>query len=453
MDNRAAEKTITTKPSVWSIAGPSIAVFLMATIAGVLIIRIVAGLGTPAVAAVTAGQRINFVMVALLMGMGAATTALVSRAWGAQDKALAIAYTRLSLIVALALALALCSLAIIAAEPLATFFKLHADAHTLAVTYIRWLSLFGVAQAVVMILSTAFRAIGDAKTPLYLGIFANGSSVLFAYGFAYGQWGLPELGVKGAAIGWGLAYSLCALAYLVLWISNRLPLHFSLPRLTPEQTPRADLSRFIKVCLPATVEQMVMQGAMLVFIWFVAGYGNAAFAAYGVGLSLFAVSMVVGLGFSIASSTLVGQHLGAGDCQGAVDSANHALRLSLITMSAMGIASVLLAEQLATLMVDDPEVARLTTQLVIALALIQPLLGIDFALGGAMRGAGDTRFSLIVGIVTILGVRLPLAAFFVWQDFPVVWVYSVFIADQLVKSILIWRRFKQRRWLRALNQP
>lgn len=436
--------TANNKPSVWSIAGPSIAVFMMSTLAGVAIIKIVSGLGTPEVAAVTAGQRINFVLVALLMGMGAATTALVSRAWGAGNKDDAIAATRQSLKVGLSVCALLSVAAISLAEPLTHFFQLDELSAPLAVSYVRLLSLFGVAQGVVMILSTACRAMGDAKTPLIIGSLANVISVLAAYGFAYGAWGLPNMGVNGAAIGWGLAFTLSSLCYLLLWMTNRLPLPFSYGG----PAPKTSMNRFINICLPATVEQLIMQGAMLLFIGFVATYGTDAFVAYGVGLNLFAVTMVIGLGFSIATSALVGQSLGADDKQAAIDSVNHALRLSVSTMLVAGIFSGIFATQLASAMVDDPAVIKITAQFLLALAVMQPLLAIDFVLGGAMRGAGYTGFPLVAGLVAILGVRLPLAALVIELQLPVAWIFSVFIVDQSVKVALIYWRFRQKQWLR-----
>ena len=338
-------------------------------------------------------------------------------------------------------------IAILLAAPLAHFFQLDAASHPLAVSYIRWLSLFGPSVGIVLTLNTAFRAVGDARTPLFIGIFSNVISVLGAYAFAYGRWGLPAMGVNGAAIGWGVASSLSALAYVLLWTNGRL----SLPFAYSKHTASTSLRRFLTICMPATIEQLIMQAAMLLFIVFVAGYGTAAFAAYGIGMSLFAVAAVIGMGFSIASSALVGQALGAGKPQAAIDHAYHALRLSVGTMLVTGTLSVIFAKTLADFMVDDPIVARLTVQFVLALAVLQPLLAVDFVLGGAMRGAGDTRYPLFAGLVTILCVRLPLAALISWLELPVVWIYSVFIADHSVKTILIVRRFRGRRWLPALN--
>ena len=433
--------------SIWSIAGPSILVFLISTIASLLIIKIVSGLGTPAVAAVTAGQRIHFIQLALLMGMGSATTALVSRAWGGQSPALATAYTKLSLKVGLLVCGSLSVMAALLAGPIADFFQLSGETHELAVSYIRWLYLFAPAQGLVMMMSTACRAVGDAKTPLYIGIISNGVSVFGAYALAYGVWGLPAMGVEGAAIGWGIAYMIAALVYMLAWWRDSLLLPFR----QPAHAAVTNFKRFVAICMPATVEQLIMQGAMILFIGFVAGYGTEAFAAYGVGMNLLAVAMVIGLGFSIAASASVGQSLGAKDPQAAVESSNHALKLACITLTATGIGSALFATPISEFMVEDEKVAQITAQFLLALALLQPLMAIDFVLGGAMRGAGDTRFPLIAGLVTILGVRVPLAALCTWLELPVWCVFSVFIADQLVKSVMIIVRYRRKRWMKVLN--
>ncbi len=432
--------------SVWSIAGPSIGVFLMATVAGVLVIKIVSDLGTPAVAAVTAGQRINFILVALIMGLGAATTALVARAWGAKNHALATSYARLAIAVGVGMSIVVAALVAIFAETLAAFFRLDAETAPLAVTYIRWLNVFAVSQAILMILSTASRAIGDAKTPLYLGLFAHGTSVMLAWALSYGKFGLPAMGVHGAAVGWGIAFSITAFAYLFLWMSNRLMLKFS----HAEAGDRAQPSRFIQVSLPATFEQLLMQSAMMVYVWFVARHGTAAFAAYGIGISLLSVTIVIGMGFSIAASALVGQQLGAGNREGAVESGYSALRLALVIMTLLGGLTSYFSTELAGLLVDDPEVIKLAGSFVLILGLAQPFLAIDLVLGGAMRGAGDTRFPMVAGIISAVCVRLTLAWIATLLKLPVSWLFAVFMADQMLKSILIWRRYQGHRWLRVL---
>ena len=75
-----------------------------------------------------------------------------------------------------------------------------------------------------------------------------------------------------------------------------------------------------------------------------------------------------------------------------------------------------------------------------------PLLAIDFAIGGALRGAGDTRFPLRATIVGLLVMRCGLAAIFTYLNYSVFWVFAALIGDYVVKSIMLLWRFHSGRW-------
>ncbi len=78
-------KPHSTSRNVWRLAWPTIVSNLLFTTVGFLHIKIVAQLGTTAVAAVTTGHRVFFLVQAILMGVSVASTALISRSWGAQQ--------------------------------------------------------------------------------------------------------------------------------------------------------------------------------------------------------------------------------------------------------------------------------------------------------------------------------------------------------------------------------
>jgi len=202
----------------------------------------------------------------------------------------------------------------------------------------------------------------------------------------------------------------------------------------------------LRIGWPAALEQVAWQGGFILFLWIVSLYGTAPYAAYGIGVSILAVSFVVGFGFSIAAGTLVGQRLGAGDGAGAAASGWRAMRLSVAAMVVLGGAIIAGARPIARLMIDDPEVVRLTVSFIYILGAMQPLMAIEFALGGALRGAGDTRFPFFAVLAGLLGVRCALAALFAWAGLAVEWIFAALIGDYVVKaSILVWR-FRSGRW-------
>ena len=210
--------------------------------------------------------------------------------------------------------------------------------------------------ALQFVLSVSVRAAGDARTPLWIGALTNLVNLILLYLLVYGRLGFPALGVAGAAIAGGAAFAIGSLAFVYLWMRGYLRLGIGPPRCLE----RARVRRLVNIGYPAGLEQLVWQGGFILFLWIVSLYGTAPYAAYGIGVSILSFSFLIGWGFSIAASTLVGQHLGAGDPDGAVRSGWRAARLSVISMLVFGLAIIAGAGPIARWMIDDPEVVRLT---------------------------------------------------------------------------------------------
>ncbi|MCZ6465439.1 MAG: MATE family efflux transporter, partial [Proteobacteria bacterium] len=371
---------------IWELAWPAILGNLLYSLVGFVDIKIVGSLGASAIAAVTTGYRIFFVLQAILMAVTVGTTALVARAWGAGDRAEAELVTRASLWVCIAVAAVTSLPGLLYARELAGIFDLEPETLDLAAVFIRRLSLFNVAFAIPFALGTAVRAAGDTRTPLWIGALTNVVNVILLYVLVYGRFGVPSLGVGGAAIANGSAFAVGSAVFLWLWLRGGLVLGVGPPRaLEP-----ARIRRLFHIGYPAALEQGVWQGGFIGFLWIIALYGTAPYAAYGIGVNILSFSFVVGFGFSIAASTLVGQHLGAGDLAGAARSGWRATGLSVLAMSVFGLAIVLASEAIASFLIDDPEVVRLTVVFIYILGSVQPLMALEFTLGGALRGAGDT---------------------------------------------------------------
>jgi putative MATE family efflux protein len=445
----APQRTTGPDLGIWQLAWPAIITNLLASLVGFVDTKIVGSLGAPAVAAATTGNRIFFIMQALLMAVTAGTTALVARSWGAGDRGEAEHVTRVSLGLCAGLAVGVSLPVMVFSHALAGIFRL--DAHTieLAAGFIFWLAPFQIAFAVHFALGAALRAAGDTRTPLAIGALTNVVNVALVYGLVFGRFGLPQLGVPGAAIASGIAFTIGALAFVLLWWRGRLVLGIG----TPGSWRRDRVRRILDIGYPAGLEQIVWQGGFLIFLWIVALYGTAPYAAYGIGVTLLSFSFLVGWGFSIAASTLVGQNLGAGDPAGATRSGWRALRLAMVAQIAFGLTIVLLARPLARFMIDDPDVVELTVTFIYILGSVQPLMAVEYAMGGALRGAGDTRFPLFAVFAGLIGARVTLASLFAWYGLPVQWIFGALIADYIVKATLLTLRFRSGRWKHAVPDP
>ena len=432
---------------IWELAWPAIANNVLHSMVGLVGIKIVGSLGASAIAAVTVGNRIFFVLQALLMAITAGTTALVARSWGAGDRDEAERVHRASMWLCLAISLVITVPAVIFADPLARFFRLEEETILLAATYIRWISIFNAGFAVQFVLSVALRAAGDTRTPLWIGALTNIANLILLYALVYGRFGFPVLGVAGAAIAGGASFAIGSVVFLWLWLRGYLLLGIGPPRCLERERVR----RLVHIGYPAGLEQVVWQGGFIVFLWIVALYGTAPYAAYGIGVNILSFSFLIGWGFSIAASTLVGQHLGAGDLEGATSSGWRAARLSVISMVVFGIAIIAGAWPISRWMIDDPEVVRLTVVFIYVLGSLQPLMAMEFALTGSLRGAGDTRFPLLTVLAGLILVRCVLCGIFAWLDFSVEWIFYALIGDYIVKATMLTLRFRGERWKTAIK--
>lgn len=436
--------SVVEKPQIgiWELAWPAILSNLLFSVIGIISIKIVGSLGAEAVAAVTTGHRIFFGLQAILMAISAGTTAMVARAWGAKDFEEAAKITSVSLWIGNVVALALMLPCIIFAENIAGVFGLDESTTQQAAAFIRYLSLFNIVFAINMVIGASLRAAGDTRTPLWIGGITNVVNVIFVYILVYGLYGFPEMGVTGAAVANGLSFTVGAAILLYMLYTKKLRVGVG----GKGSMTRQRIRQLVHIGYPAGIEQFVFQGGFVAFLWLVGYYGTEAFAAYGIGVQILSISFVVGFGFSIAGATLVGQHLGARDPDGAARQGWRATWLAIASMTALSFIIVIFARDIAWFLIQDEKVVQHTVNFIYIMAIAQPLMAIEFTLGGCLRGAGDTRFPLMTTMVGLIGVRVGLAAIFTYLDYSVAWIYGALIGDYIVKSLMVVWRFRSGRW-------
>jgi putative MATE family efflux protein len=373
---------------------------------------------------------------------------LVSRAWGAGQQEEESRLTSSSLVFGamVGLFLMLCGMAF--SHQIAGIFGLDDNTTQLASHNIFWLGTFIIGFAIDIILSSALRAAGNAWTPLLFGLAVNLVNLPLLYTFIFGKFGAPKMGPAGAPFASGLSFVLCGAVLVFLWTRQKLTIKF----IPGDLFRRERYRRLLHIGYPVALEQVVLQSGFFLFLTLIGRfYGTEAFAAYNVGVNMLNAAMVVGFGFSVAGSTLVGQHLGAGDLNGAARSGWRACSMAVLAMTIIGLIVVVNAPALAHFFLGADQVAVLrTTEFTYIMAAMLPLLGVDMAIGGSLRGAGDTRFPLIASFLGLIAMRCGLAATFALSHLPVVWVYGSIIGDYMLKgSLLIWR-FRSGRWKHVL---
>jgi len=285
------------------------------------------------------------------------------------------------------------------------------------------------------LMSAIFQGVGDTRTPLRAMVWVNVLHVLLAIPLIFGLWGLPRLGVAGAALASGLSEGVGA--GWLLWQAVRRGL-FGARR--SGWSPH-ELRRMLRVGVPAMGERLITHGMQVVYARIVIHFGVAAYAAHQVGLNIESLSFLPGLGFAKAATALVGQRLGAQDVDGARQSARQANLVGLAIMSAWGAAFVLFPHVWVAFFTPDPEVLAYSVPLMSVMGILQPPLAVAMVISGALRGAGETHVVLAAAVLGGWCVRLPLAYLGgVVGTLGVNAVWATMILDWIVRSgIVSWR--------------
>ncbi len=428
--------------TVWRLAGPNIVSNILMVSISFAHLWIVAPLGPEMSAAVVAGGRVHFLLMAASMALSVATTAVVARAWGADDAHETSASTASSLALAVMISIFLGATTYFAAPYLVKMFSLDGKTASLAVDYIQPAALLNIVFALMLTIATAFRAIGDVLRPLRYMAVGAGAAIFLSYTLVRGAFGAPAVGIAGIPWGTAAGQALIVVWFLINWLRGRYVFR---PHLAGA-LKRRRIGQLVRIGAPAAIEQVLIQMSFLLFMMLISGYGTAAFAAYGIGITILSITIVVGLGFGTASATLSGQLIGAEKHDEAVASGWAAMRLAMVGMCALAVITYAFKTPLANILSADPVVRADTEFFILILALIQPLMAIEFAIGGALRGAGDTRYPLFVTFCGMIVGRLSVGFAVQALGGPVEAMYSVIVGDYAIKAALLVRRFRNIDW-------
>ena len=430
-----------TPPTMWALAWPiTLSNVLLASI-GLVQIVIAADFGIDATAAVSVSQRVFFVLQATLFGLATGVSALVARSVGANDLQRAGQTVQSAMLLGLAVSTVMGLVCAVWASDIATAFKLTGETHKLAVNLIQWVCIFNPIFALNIVLTSSMRGSGDGFNPLVLAIISSLGNAGGCIILSHGLYGLPNLGVEGLAIGGVFGSILSLVTYTVMWRLGRLKIPY------PDMHAiRIKTNRLLKIALPSAIEQTFMNIGFLVYMIAIAQYGKDVLAAYGLGLNILTFIIFVSLGFSTAAAVIVGQYLGRGEPETAKQFGWYGWRVVLSILSVAGIIFFVFDSELAALLTDDPGVQKYTELFFITVAFAMPLIATDFALGGAIRGAGETQFPLKVSIVSLLLVRFTLPFVFLHYGVSVEWMFTLTAADFGIKAVFMLFYFRSGKW-------
>lgn len=280
--------------------------------------------------------------------------------------------------------------------------------------YIRIRLLGGLPTLLNFTLLSFFRGLGDTRTPLVVTLVMELVNALLNVLLIFGYAGFPRLGIAGSALGTVAATVVGTVIYLALFL-RRGQREGLLSQLREPFNPQA-CRRLLRVSWPVGLQGAMELGAWMLFTSLIARLGAVEAAAHAIATQVMAFAYMSGYGVSVAVTTLVGQCLGAGNLPAARRSVVSCLVLALVLMGTLGTTFFVCRYPLVRLFTDDSTVVGLAAHLLTFVALFQLFDACGLIATGVLRGAGDTRWPMLAGLVISWTVFLPAAVFaiFIW---------------------------------------
>jgi Na+-driven multidrug efflux pump len=219
--------------------------------------------------------------------------------------------------------------------------------------------------------------------------------------------------------------------------------------------------RLLRVSIPASIDTLSISLCQLWFLTLVTALGDVAAAAHGTAIRCESLGYMSGYAFATAAAALVGQNLGARQPKQAAHVAWVALGLGCVVMSCMGALFFTFAEQMFHFFSPHKHQQPIVDAGVPILRLVafaMPPLSSIIVLTGALRGAGDTRFPILLTWIGFLAIRMPLAYLLTRSVIDLGWVqvhgwdmgligaWIAMFADLTIRGVLFLGRFIGGKW-------
>ena len=407
-------------------------------------------LGAEAVAAISIGFPLVFLIVSIGAGITVAGTTLVAQYMGADNQEMTNKVTAQIFLFVLSLSVVLGGIGVLFNKNILIMMGTPSNILADASAYLNIISAGVPFMFMFFIFSALLRGYGDTKTPMKFMIFSSLLNIVLDPFMIFGIGFFPALGVEGAAYATIFSRAVAGVIGIYLLFTGRKGLTLKLKYLKPDFSV---LKKIIVIGFPSAAEQSIVALGMTLLMSIVSQFGTMVVAAYGIGSRILSVVMLPSRGLATATTTMVGQNLGAENIKRAESSAWKSTGIIFVTLTVLAIISNLFPRAIIGVFNSNPEVIEIGVSFLRVVGFSFGFLGVRFVIGGSFRGAGNTVVAMVLAIIALWGLRLPLAQILSFNlDFGTsgIW-WGMFLSNFLTALIaMFW--FKKGGWKeKAIN--
>ena len=331
------------------------------------------------------------------------------------------------------------------ADDLLHLMGLRPDLMSDGLPYMKIVGGFAFLQAISLSLSASLRSADKAKYPMYVSMVVNVLNIVGNYSLIFGKFGMPALGVEGAAI----STSFCRLVSVVLLFVILFKKHIStFPKELFTPFPWIELKNLLKIGIPSAGEHFSYSLSQVVITYFINMISNQALTtrAYIVNIVMF--TYIFALSIAQGGAILIGHLVGMKKINAAYTIGKRIMRLCTTTSVTLALLTAVFGKHILGMLTSDPWIISTGAAILWIEVLLENGRALNLFGVNSLRSAGDIYFPVLVGIVVMWGVQVVgsylLGISFGWG---LIAMWGVFALDENIRGYIFLRRWNSFKWV------
>jgi putative MATE family efflux protein len=407
-------------------------------------------LGESSIAALGLSNQIFFLLSLFLFGISSGSAIFTAQYWGRGDMVNLRKVMGIGLTLALSVGAFYTLIALFIPEIILGFYTNDPVVIEIGSQYLRIVGFGYIFTAVSLTYMFVLRSTQNVRLPMAITIVALSTNVFLNYCLIFGNFGFPQLGVEGAAIGTLIARILEF--GLMIFFSYR----FKTAAAAKLEELRFSFSFFkqvLKTSMPAAINEVVWSLGITTYYAVYAHIGTDAVAAVNITSTIENMTFVFFIGAANACAIMIGNQIGAGNEKVAYDYGIRFLVISFLLSIFFGTLVIILRPLILSLYNIGPTSYDYAFKIQFIYGISMWIRTVNLMLFiGILRSGGDTQFALKVelGSVWLIGVPIALIGGLVLH-LSVYYVYALVLLEEIVKLSIVRPRFISRKWVHNLT--
>ena len=435
---------------------------LLNTVVNMIDTIMIGQLGEATVAAVGLANKIFFVFALLMAGICSGSSILAAQYWGKGEPENIRKALRLSLFIGVGASLLFTIVEVFFPSFAMRVFTPEAETIRIGAIYLSIVALSYPLTAVTNVYVAILRSMNYVKLPVIITIIAIGVNGTLNYGLIFGNFGLPKMGVAGAALATLISRIIeCGALLLIIYLHKAGDQglgDFVHKKYQTKMDGRYQLFnkgfviKYFKTAFPVIANEFMWGLGVTMYSLVYGRMGNAAAAAITIESTVEQGITVFFFGMCASAAVILGNVLGSNDLEKAQEYAKNFLTLQLCLSIIGSIITIIIREPVIALFAQSDLVADYISKTMLVFALLLPIKMINgLIIIAILRCGGDTKAALFLDVTAVWFFGIPMAVLGgLILKLPVYLVFAMVGIEEVYKFILGLIRYRKKKWVRNI---